>query len=58
MQVLAILNIVGMMINAGVNAKNSLKKEYVRRDLFGIEVIVSVNVINHVMLENIWIMQI
>ena len=43
----------GMKTNADVNVKNSLTKERVIRDLFGILVIVSVNVINHVMLENI-----
>ena len=48
-----IVNNVGKIINADVNANNSLTKEYVIRDLFGIQVIVSVNVINHVMLENI-----
>ena len=37
--------------NADVNVKNRLTKEYVIKDLFGIQVIV--NVINHVMLENI-----
>ena len=34
-------------------AKNWLIKEYVINDLFGILVIVIVNVINHVMLEDI-----
>ena len=47
------INNIGMMINADVNAKNSLTKECVIRDLFGIIVIVNVNVINYVMLENI-----
>ena len=37
-----IVNNVGMMMNADMNAKNSLAKEYVIRDLFGIQVIVSV----------------
>ena len=41
----------GMMINAGMNAKNSLIKEYATRDLFAIQVNVSVNVISQVMLE-------
>ena len=41
------------MINSDVNAKNRLTKEYVIKDLFGIQVIVNVNVINHVMLENV-----
>ena len=57
MQVFVIVNNVAMMINEDVNAENSLTKEYVIRDLFGIQVIVSVNVINHVMLENIEIMK-
>ena len=58
MQVFVTRNNVGMMINADMNVKNSLTKEYVIRDLFGILVIMSVNTINHVMLENIQIMQI
>ena len=37
------------MINAGVNEKKLLIKMYVKMDLFGILVIVSVNAINHVM---------
>ena len=41
----------GMKINADVNAKNT--KEYVIKDLIGILAIFNVNVINHVMLENI-----
>ena len=41
------------MINADVNANNQLTKEYVIRNLLGIQVIVNVNVINHVMLEHI-----
>ena len=53
MQAFVIINNVGMIINAGVNAKKGLIKVYVIKDLFGIQVIVSVNVINHVMLENI-----
>ena len=38
------IKIVGMMINAGVNAKNWLIKAYAIKDLFGILVIVSANV--------------
>ena len=38
----------GMKLNADVNVKNELTKECVIKDLFGILVIVSVNVINHV----------
>ena len=41
------------VINADVNVKNQLTKECVIKDLFSILVIVSVNVINHVILENI-----
>ena len=48
-----IINNVGIMINVGVNAKNRLIKECVIKDIFRILVIVSVNVINHAMLENI-----
>ena len=48
--VFVIVNNVGMMINAGVNAKDSLIKAYAIKDLFGILVIVSVNVINPVIL--------
>ena len=40
-------------INAAVNGKNWLTKEYMRKNLFGILVIVNVNVINHLVLENI-----
>ena len=46
MQVFVIINNVGIMINADVNVKNWLIK-----DFFGILAIV--NVINHMMLENI-----
>ena len=57
MQVFLIINDVGIMINAGVNAKNWLMKGYVTKDLFGILVIVSVNVTNHVILVNILTMK-
>ena len=53
MQVFVIMN-----KNADVNVKNELTKECVIMDLFGILVIVSVNAINHVMLENIQIIKI
>ena len=53
MQPFVIINNVGIMINVGVNVKNGLIKFYVIEDIFGILVIVNVNVINHVMLENI-----
>ena len=54
MVVFVIINNVEMMINAGTNAKNKLRKKYVIKDsLGGIEVIVSENVINHVIPESI-----
>ena len=46
------------MINAYLNARNRLVKVYVMKDLFGILVVVSVNAINHVMLENMQTMKI
>ena len=46
-----------MKISAGANAKNSLTEEYVIKDLFGIQIIVNVNMINHVMLKNIQIIK-
>ena len=58
MPVFAIINKDGMKINADVNAKYWLTKKYVIKDLFGIQVIVNVNVINYVMLENIKIIKI
>ena len=51
--VFVIINKVGMMINAGVNANNWLVKAYAIKDLLGILVIVSVNVINPVILVSI-----
>ena len=53
MQVFVIVNNVGIKINADVNVKNWLTKEYVIKDLLRILVIVNVNVINDVMLESI-----
>ena len=50
-------NNVGMMTNAGVIAKNLFTKVYLMRDLFGILVIASVNVINHVILVSVWTMK-
>ena len=47
--VFVITNNVEMMINAGVYPKNLLINVYVIKDLFGILVIVSVNVINYAM---------
>ena len=43
----------GMKIDPDVNAKNWLTKEYVMKDLIGMLSIVNLNVINHVLLENI-----
>ena len=51
--VFVVINNVGMMINADVNAKNWLIKAYAIKDLFGIPVIVSTNVINPVILVSI-----
>ena len=53
MQVIVIINKDGMKINAVVNVKNWLTKKYVIKDLIGNLVIVDVNVISHMMLENI-----
>ena len=58
MQVFVTINNIGMMVNAGVNVKNRLINVYVIRNIFGILVTVSMNVINHVMLEIIWIVKI
>ena len=43
-----------MMINAGANAKNWLIKAYAMKDLLGILVTVSANVINPVIFVSIW----
>ena len=56
MQVFVTINSVGIIKNADLNVKNLLTKEGMIKDLFGILVIV--NVINHMMLENIKIIQI
>ena len=48
-----IINNAGMMINTGVNVKNLLIKTHVIKDLFGILVIVSANVINGMILVSI-----
>ena len=48
----------GMKINAGVSAKNELIKECVIKEIFGIQVIASVNTINLAILVNIQIIQI
>ena len=52
MQVFAIINSVGIMINGGVDVKNWLIKVYAIMDIFAILVILNVNVINYAMLEN------
>ena len=52
-KVFVMINNVGIMINAGVNAKNWLIKAYAIKHLFGILVIVSANVIIPVILVSI-----
>ena len=47
------MNNTGKKMNVSVNAKNWLIKVYVTKDLFGIIVIVSANVINGVTLASI-----
>ena len=49
-----IIKNVGMIINAGVNAKNWLIKVYAIKNLFGILVTVSANVISLVTLVSIY----
>ena len=53
MQVFVTIKKGGIMINAEVNVKNGLVKEYVIKNLFVTLVTVNVNMINHVMLGNI-----
>ena len=53
MQAFVIIDNVGMMISAGVNAKNSLIKAYAIKDLFVIQMIANVNAIKHVILVSI-----
>ena len=53
MQVFVKINKDETMVNADANVKNWLTNEYVTKDIFGMQVIVNVNVINHVMSENI-----
>ena len=43
--------------NVDMNAKNCFTKEYVIKGLFGIQVIVNLNMINQIMLENIQIIK-
>ena len=51
MQVLETINKGGIMININVNPKNWLTKKYVIKDLFGNQVILNVNVMNHATVE-------
>ena len=53
MQVFVIINKVAMMINADGDIKNQLIKEIVMKDLFGILVIVNMNVKNYLILDSI-----
>ena len=57
MAVLVIINNVGMSINPGVNVKNWLIKVYVIKDVFEILVIMSANLINHVILVSNYTMK-
>ena len=57
MQVFVIINNVGIILNADVNVKNRLTKEYVIKDLSRILTIANVNGINHVVLEDIKIIK-
>ena len=52
-KMLVIINNFEIKINADVNVKNKLIREYVIKDLFGSLVIVGVNVIKCMMLVNI-----
>ena len=54
MQVFVMVNNVGINMNADVSVKSWLAKECVIKDLSGTLGIVNMNVINHVMLENIY----
>ena len=56
-QVFVIINKDRIKIKADVYVVYVIK-EYVIKDFFGIPVIVTVDVINHVMLENIWVIKI
>ena len=53
MQFFVIINNVGIKINANASVKNKFIKVYVIKILFGILVIMNVNVINHVILVSI-----
>ena len=52
-----IVNKDGININVGVNVKKYLMKVYAIKDMFGIQVIASVNMINLIILVNIQIIQ-
>ena len=56
MQVFVVIDNAGIMINADLNAKSLLAKEDVMKDLFGI--LINVNVIIHMIMDNIQIMKI
>ena len=56
MQVFVVIDKAGIMINADLNAKSLLAKEDVMKDLFGI--LINVNVIIHMIMDNIQIMKI
>ena len=58
MQFFVIINKVGIKINANASVKNKFIKVYAIKTLFGILVIVNVNVINHVILVSIQIIKI
>ena len=53
MQVFVTISKDEMKINAGVNTNNLFTKVHAIKDLFGTQVNVSVNLINHVKLESI-----
>ena len=57
MQVFVTISKDEMKINSGVNANNLQTKVHAIKDLFGTQVNVSVNVINHVKLESIQTMK-
>ena len=58
MELFVVINNTGMKIDADVNVKNQLIKVHVTKNLFGIQVIVSLNAINLAILVNIQIIQI
>ena len=55
MHVVVITNNFVVKINVDVNVKNSLAKEDATKNLFGI---IIVNVINHILLENVQVIKI